>query len=203
MFCDMKTGILTFHNIPNIGAVLQAFALCSSIRKEGVECEIIDYHCENIIKRELTCPKVGNILKDIIIRMLVWPLIRRKINACQYFMKRYNMCSMKQYDAFNISDANNEYDAFISGSDMIWNLEVTNYDWTYFCSFVKNGKKCFSYGSSIGGVWKETDISRVKKELGKYSSIAVRETDTSKALEQIGVNNCFVCDPTMLLSCND
>ena len=31
----MKYGILIFHNIPNIGALLQAFGLCTTIRKFG------------------------------------------------------------------------------------------------------------------------------------------------------------------------
>ncbi len=49
----MKVGILTFHNIPNYGAALQAVALCNAVSKLGLECEIINYKCENIIKREL------------------------------------------------------------------------------------------------------------------------------------------------------
>lgn len=50
----MKYGILTFHNIPNIGALLQAYGLCTTIRKLGAECDLIDYQCDNIIYRELT-----------------------------------------------------------------------------------------------------------------------------------------------------
>ena len=46
----MKVGILTFHNIPNYGAALQAVALCNAVSKLGLECEIINYKCENIIK---------------------------------------------------------------------------------------------------------------------------------------------------------
>lgn len=42
----MKYGILTYHNIPNFGAVLQAYALYEKIREIGIECEIIDYQCE-------------------------------------------------------------------------------------------------------------------------------------------------------------
>ena len=45
---------MTFHNIPNIGVLLQAYGLCTTIRKLGTECDLIDYHCDNIIYRELT-----------------------------------------------------------------------------------------------------------------------------------------------------
>ena len=53
----MRYGILTYHQIPNYGAVLQAYALCAAIRKLGYDCEIIDYQCENIVKRELSIPQ--------------------------------------------------------------------------------------------------------------------------------------------------
>ena len=33
----MKYGILTYHNIPNIGAILQAQALCEFIRSRGFD----------------------------------------------------------------------------------------------------------------------------------------------------------------------
>ena len=32
----MRYGILTYHQIPNYGAVLQAYALCAAIRKLGM-----------------------------------------------------------------------------------------------------------------------------------------------------------------------
>lgn len=39
----MKFGILTFHNIPNIGAVLQAYFHYNKMRQFNQECELIDY----------------------------------------------------------------------------------------------------------------------------------------------------------------
>ena len=38
----MKIGIITFHYAHNYGAVLQAFALCSKLRKEGYDAKIVD-----------------------------------------------------------------------------------------------------------------------------------------------------------------
>ena len=56
----MKLGILTFHYIPNIGATLQAYALCKYLRNQGVECEIIDYRCDSLDKREIQFNKTNN-----------------------------------------------------------------------------------------------------------------------------------------------
>ena len=49
----MKFGIMTFHNIPNIGAILQAYSFCKIMRMKGQECYLVDYTCDNIRKREL------------------------------------------------------------------------------------------------------------------------------------------------------
>lgn len=195
----MKLGILTFHNIPNIGAVLQAYSLCLALRKLGADCEIIDYTCENIKRRELSSPKTGNIIKDMVLYMLVWPKIKRKIKACQRFMISNKCYGKKKYNIDSISEANNSYDVFISGSDMIWNLDVTNHDWTYFCNFVRNGKKRFAYGSSIGGDWSDMDVKKVVSLLSQYEKIAVRESDTCKKLLDLGLHSEHVCDPTMLI----
>ena len=199
----MKIGILTFHNIPNVGALLQAYALCMAFRKQGADAELIDYTCPNIAKRELIFHSTGNLLKDLVLKLLVYPKSKRKIEACQQFMKDQRMYSLQPYTHDSLSEANGKYDAFISGSDMIWNLSVTDYDWTYFCDFVAAGKKIFAYGSSIGGVWENNDIDRVKQLLSRYSRVGVRESDTCATLNSFGISAVNVCDPTMLLTADD
>ena len=199
----MKIGVLTFHNIPNVGAVLQAYALCHAFRREGCDCDIIDYTCKNIERRELQSPKTGNWLKDIAIKYLIWPTSRRKIKACQQFMKEVNMYSQLKYCKDTIRTANSNYDVFVSGSDMIWNLDVTAHDWTYFCDFVDERKKKYAYGSSIGGRWEANDLRQVEDLLHRYSMIGVRESDTCIFLNEIGVKSALVADPTMLLSAEE
>lgn len=58
---------MTFHNIPNIGAILQAYSLCKVIRMMGQECYLVDYTCDNIRKRELIMKKgryrLGNLIR--------------------------------------------------------------------------------------------------------------------------------------------
>ena len=147
----MRIGILTFHNIPNVGALLQAYALCLTFRSLGVDCDLIDYTCSNIKERELTFHPTGNALKDLILKLFVYPKTVLKIKACQQFMIDRRCYSNIRYTKDTLPDANSRYDAFISGSDMIWNLSVTDYDWTYFCDFVDDDKKKYAYGSSIGG----------------------------------------------------
>ena len=120
----MKIGILTFHNIPNFGAILQAFALCKALRQMGYECEIIDYKCDSVSSRELTYKKHPNKLKDILIRSFIWPSTEKKISSCYNFMSQSGIYSKEHYDRSTIVNANNLYDVFLSGSDMIWDLNI-------------------------------------------------------------------------------
>lgn len=196
----MRVGILTFHNIPNIGALLQAYSLCVIIRKLGVDCDIIDYTCENIRKRELQCPKRGHFFRDLIIRFFFWPKERRKIKVCQAFMKNQNLYSRKRYTLENLKELNADYNILISGSDMIWNLDVTGNDWSYFLDFADSKTRKVSYGSSIGGKWGKGDLNRVKMLLSRYDKISVRESDTCEQIRKLGLDCSLVADPTMLLT---
>lgn len=195
----MKYGIMTYHNIPNFGAILQAYALCKTIRKLGYDCEIIDYTCENIKRRELLFKKTDNVLKNILYRIFTWPHIEKKIRECRNYVEL--LYSKEKYNIDNISDSNDIYDGFISGSDMIWNLEVNGYDFNYFLNFVNENRKKISYGSSIGGKWDEEDLEKIKGLLLRYKFISAREEDTCNFIkEKLRLKCKHVMDPTMLIT---
>ena len=44
----MNIGILTFHRAANYGAVLQAIALVTTLKRKNYNAEIIDYRCRFI-----------------------------------------------------------------------------------------------------------------------------------------------------------
>lgn len=197
----MKYGILTYHNIPNIGAVLQAHALCEKIRELGYDCEIIDYTCENIVKRELQFHPLNNAVKSLIYRTLFWPQTIKKAEACADYMQRQRIISTERYTRATINKANSYYDGFISGSDMIWNTKINDHDYTFFLDFVMGGKKKISYGSSIGDVWSKDEEETVKEFLKSYESLSVREEDTCQFIRNELQLPCrVVADPTMLLT---
>ena len=49
----MKIGIITFHDTTNFGSLLQTYGLYKKISDFGYDCDIINYQCENIVKREI------------------------------------------------------------------------------------------------------------------------------------------------------
>lgn len=194
----MNYGILTFHNIPNIGALMQALSLCEAYRREGVKCEIIDYKCKSIIDRECTFHRSSNLIKDLYLRICVWPKLKKKIASCQTYMEQRGIYSPRTYDKDNIREANNVYDVFISGSDMIWNTRVTGKDFSYFLDFTEDNKKRIACGSSVGDKWEEADIPHILTLLKRYDCIAVREADTCATIQSHSINCLHICDPTML-----
>lgn len=194
----MKIGILTFHNIPNIGALLQAQSLCKYIRDLGFDCDIIDYRCDNIKKRELEFRPSDNFFRNILLK-LAWRKNLKKIAACNDYMRNLQLISDNTYDRSNIRTLNDTYDTFISGSDMIWNLKVTGTDFTYFLDFSDEEKVRLSYASSIGDTWTEEELSMVKPLLKRYYDISVRESDTCSLLNRQGFNCHHTFDPTILV----
>ena len=199
----MKLGILTYHNIPNIGAILQAYSLCQALNDRGVPTEIVDYQCKNLIQRELAFHPHKNPLKNIIFRRFVWPRTQDRIHGCLEFMRAQHCYSPQQYDRQTISQANNRYDGFISGADMIWNRDINGYDDTFFLDFVAPGKKKYAYGSSIGGTWKTAELPHIKNLLSQYNFLSVREEDTARFInDHFHLPVQWVADPTMLLTPN-
>ena len=194
----MKFGILTFHNIPNYGAAFQALALCKAIRELGADCEIIDYKCKNILHRELQFKKSSNPLTSIVRYFLSWLPKKKRIERFNQFMSSQCLISSDCYDKCTIVKSNEKYDAFISGSDMIWDLGITAHDYSFFLDFTQECKKRFSYGSSLGNKWgKDTDS--VISFLRRYDLLAVRESNVQNMIQKYGLQCNLVADPTMLI----
>lgn len=195
----MKFGILTFHNISNIGATLQAYALCRNLRGAGIDCELVDYLCENIKQRELVpFSRFHSLPVNLIIYILGgWGIKKKKLTNCHCLLENENMISKEHYQADTIAQANECYDGFISGSDMIWDLGITGNDFTYFLAFAAPEKRKIAYGSSADPVytWEnhEAEIMRLLKD---YDAIGVRERKTSDFLTQNGLDAHWVADPT-------
>lgn len=199
----MKIGIITFHRPINYGAVLQTVALSRKINDMGGEAEIIDY------RNELQERSIQNLnfktakgAKSKIKSLLFSKVNNKKVIKFQEFLKMNSNLSKKTYDKNNISETNNIYDLFITGSDQVWNLNLTNKDYNYFLKFVDNDQKKVSYASSFG----YSNIPEEYKEgsknyLNKYTKISVREKQGQVIVKDVvGKDATTVLDPTLLLN---
>lgn len=199
-----KTGLLTFHRTTNFGSVLQTYGLYKKINDLGVPCEIVDYRCPAIERREnLDKSLFSATPKELIRNLLFMPGYKKKAEMLLGFAKS-NMILSQPYTPDNITLANDEFDRFIVGSDIVWGRDITDSDYVFFLDFVKGDKGRYAFSSSVGDYTRRGDEGYISKLLQKFSKIAVREKDAIEWLNSLGISDgMWVCDPTMLLSSNE
>lgn len=196
----MRIGLLTYHDTTNYGATLQCVALANALQLLNADCEVINYQCSNIIKRELPYIELHGSFRNFLGSLYRYPARWIK----HIFLRKFLLQNCKvshKYTPDTIGETNTIYDCFIVGSDILWNLEINGYDYTYFLNFVFDDSKKNSYGTSSGGSWAVDDVPIVCEYLAKFTKIAVRESYTTTLLDKY-INSttiAVVCDPTMLL----
>ena len=201
----MKIGILTFHCAHNYGAVLQTFALQEKLKEFGHEVEIIDYRPKYLTSPYSIFP-VRRILSQNLtngIRTLISCIITAKVK-----LKR-----RKLFDYFNKTKLNisrgigsrvpDNYDAYILGSDQIWNFKITNgFDQIFWGDFeTKKDAKKITYAASFGNaVPLDNELKIIKKTLSNFSALSLREATFISKLQSITQTQVKkVLDPTLIL----
>ena len=193
-----RIGILTFHNIPNFGAILQCFSLCHYIKNYNVECEVINYINDNLVSRERAFHLANNKLERLYQRIFHLRQHQNKIEHCDNFINNNISISMSRYNKDNIYKLNELYDVIIVGSDMVWDGQITNNDSNYLLGFANDKIKKFSYAAS-GGL-RSFDSEESEKLLKNFSMISVREKSLRRKCEKLGCKARVDVDPTMLLN---
>ena len=197
-----KVGIVTFHQALNYGAKLQAYALQNFLEDNGIDNDIIDYTCHFMYTRLIRPIRVGNKNKiKSFIRSLVTMrqtgIDRRKSVE---FRNKYMKLS-RPFDADNIKGASDEYSAFVTGSDQVWNPVCVGFDPVYFLDFAKSQQK-YSYAASIAvEELPEDKKSEYKKRLSDFQAFSVREKSAARIIgELLGREAEVNIDPTLLLT---
>lgn len=197
----MKTGILTFHNCTNYGAVFQTYALWKTTDAlTGGGAEVIDYENPKISTRlQVETAKKSRSLKGLIRRGLMVPYQQQKNTLFGEFLKRQGMLSERRYSAETLEQCGEIYDQVVFGSDQIWNLTLTGEDYHYFGAFSPKVKKV-AYAASVGNF----DLSRCMDTVGVYlkefAALSTREERDQQLLrKQYALPVQHVLDPTFLL----
>lgn len=202
-----KVGIVTFHQALSYGAKLQAYALQRFLEENGIENDIIDYTCHFMYTRLIRPIRVGtqHKLKSFLrslVTMRQTGIDRRKSVA----FRKEHMKLSRPFNAENIGEASQEYDAFIAGSDQVWSPSCVGFDKVYFLNFAKPGQK-YSYSASIAvNKLPEDKIEDYKELLSDFTMFSVREKSGADIIYDIlGRQASVNIDPTLLLeqSCWD
>lgn len=200
----MRTGILTFHNAVNYGALLQTYALQTQLEYLGCTVQVINYS-NKYVSSTIKNPDIRsyhNPLNYVQDKKFYDNFVVRK-KKMQEFTAKYIKLTAETEQA-KLPELGESFDLFFVGSDQVWNDKITRNDDTYYLNFVPPYKKC-SYAASIGS--KEIPMNRVShvySYLKDFRAISVREITAKKSLaHQMGIESERVLDPTLLLSKKD
>lgn len=197
---NKKIGVITFHNAINYGAVLQTYSLSNYIKnKLNIECEVIDYECEKFKKNYKSFRTYKKNFKGYLTALLKMPYIYIKNKKFKKFIYNNINKSSVKYTKETIKNANNIYNYFITGSDQVWNIELTD-DSTYFLDFVSNKNIKLSYAASCGKEkMSDKSIKDNVKYLKSFKKITVREEEFANNLKKL-INKDIkeVLDPVFL-----
>ena len=197
----MKVGIITKIG-KNYGALLQAYALRKTCEKNGAEAHIIKY-----------TPKISR--DSYKVCKYKWRLRGTIVNIQSLLHYAENKKSSERFlkfreDEFNFLGNYNSYeemeilppicDIYISGSDQVWNPEISFDKAFYFSCISKENKKLTSYAASIGIKSLPNELkNEFKKRISRFDYISVREKQAQKILEELGIDSDVSPDPTLLL----
>lgn len=209
----MKIGILTYHYVPNVGAVLQTcaaqhiFDLLNPYEEDTIS--VIDYRMKNKEQRYTSKGYMDYAVDQrSLLRIARFPY--RIINDHRYHQERKVTIDFVEentrLDHVNyLSELNDRYDAIIVGSDQTWNPKgfeiirggVANK--AYLLDFFSGRRFC--YGPSIGvEAFSEKEKEVYRNELNKFENYSCRELTGKKLIDDLtGKNAELVLDPTLMV----
>lgn len=209
----MKIKTITCHDVYNLGASLQAYALQRYLQNEGHDVEIIDYK-PDYLSGHFNLWGVGNPIynKPIIKQLYLAAKLPGRLKALKrkkvfdQFTHQYLRLTKRYHNNEELKADPPVADVYIAGSDQIWNTLFPNgKDPAFYLDFVPPGKKKISYAASfatkeIADGW----TPFVKKMLANLDAVSVREKSSLPLLTSLGrPDGVAVCDPVFLLDRNE
>lgn len=204
---NKKIATITYHASYNYGSNLQAFALQEKIKLMIPDCQysIINLRIpiqKNMYKNIFELPGIKNKIKRLMFINRKKEFMKKQEYFEDFITNKLNIS--KEYQSLEeLNNENFNYDYYISGSDQVWNLRAYDFDWANYLEFVKKGKR-ISYAASIGPIdykFSESEKTRIKEDLQKYSNISVREKGTADKIKELtGLDSTINIDPTLLLT---
>lgn len=202
-----NVGIITFHASHNFGSMLQAYALSKVVEQLGVNCEIINFQTDRqndlysiFTKRKGLKYKLKNLFSLVNYNSKV----ERYNKFSKFFRDNYKLGKFLYKNSDELKLNPPQYDAYICGSDQIWNYGILDSNLAYFLNFGNCIK--ISYAPSFGPMNK--DLFEYKELLSNCISdinyISVREYEGQEIIKDISGRAAeALIDPTLLLPVKD
>ena len=195
--------ISLYYNNSNYGGLLQAYALCKVLEKSGYDCKQISYDPKSKSSRN-----TANLKTKIKypFKMLFYGKWFEEFNNGKRLLKDFELSIPHTHvvDAQTVSELNKDFDAFICGSDQVWNPQF----WrdSYFLAFAEPSKIKIAYAASMARNQLTPDeAAHVVKMTGGFRAISLRETESVEALQKFdpSFDAQVMPDPTLLLTSDE
>ena len=199
-----KIGILTFHGSDNFGSVLQAYATCRMLRDEAVDARIVDLRKPEVERmyRILRLSKNPSVMMATAYNALHFSALKkRKIRYERFRRERMTLSDETYARGLELSTSEPGYDAYITGSDQVWNMDILDHDRAFFLHFAGEAKR-IALAASFGPAPKTRDLPEiVKDDLRRFDLLTVREAWGADIIEMAGFSRPqMVPDPVFFLN---
>ncbi|MGN1420910.1 MAG: polysaccharide pyruvyl transferase family protein [Eubacterium sp.] len=204
----MKTGIITITGEMNYGNSFQNYAVVKVLENLGVSAETVK--TEYGLSEYFRMKKQGNFKLKPFLKFYGRILIKHKMFISYLFRRlKFNFynrrfLNLSKKRNFELSPVDsNKYDAYIFGSDQIWNFTLGRMcnSVEYFTGGFAPDVKKIAYSASIGVDYiPEKYIEKVRENLNDFSAISVREDKGKEILDPLLEKPvCVTVDPTLML----
>lgn len=196
--------IITRHNVPNYGSVMQSYATERAISALGCKPLTLDYlRSDETLTGLVRRYSEGRSLPHRIYRRTVWPVLQQSGNRRFKEMREGLLNLSAPCDESNIWETLPEADVYLTGSDQVWNvMKDGTVDGAFFWEGVRlsSGSRIISYAASFGREEVTPGYEEmVGRLLSRYDAISVREDSGVGIVEGYGLKADQVLDPTLLL----
>lgn len=185
----------TWFHYHNYGTALQAVALKKAVESIGYDVDVVKYtpHGTRYSQEKSTD----------------WSGLERVVDDArgqrfeQFIAKNLSFTRSCMNDG-DFEKLNNEYDAFIAGSDQVWSPIV--FDSRYYLDYVSDHRKKIGYAPSMGvASIKNEDIKQSMSALiSQFAHLSAREEAGQSIIKEMtGRQAELVLDPTFLLDYSD
>lgn len=204
-----KIGIITFHAAYNYGSALQATALQKFLEKNGYQVDILNFFDQLDMRQYKLFRTHYYFFPPVIIEDLrAYKNNKKRILSYQNFQSQFmNITKRVFYSNEDLKDIKDDYDAFICGSDQIWNTSCTKgVKKPYFLDFAHDSDAfTMSYAPSIAhdNIEKEYQEDFIH-EVNALDVVSIREETGRNIIKDLtGRDATVVLDPTLLLNKED
>lgn len=186
----------------NYGGVLQCFALQQILKNRGHDPFIIRYLPDSVYV------KIKYFIKKLLGKQTANKKLKstdeRKFN--EFKDKYINSTDKIYYNFKSLRDSPPEADAYICGSDQIWNYKAgDSFGYPWFLKFAPIGSKKIAFAASFGSVTPSKKfLHYITPLLSDFDYIGVRETVGKEICAKVGRADAeVICDPTLLMNKED